>query len=325
MSSLCSILRHQCAAAALFAVLFISVVSTAASHSPAHMLKTTLIDAKYAAPNEEFPEHVLKVIGGYQSGALISVGTERALMTAILATKITSIVQADIDPGIVRYNTINRELLEVARSREDYLFLRLSATREQWIGRVASKESILKMDGIHDWWMAKMKDTRFHKFHSAKPGRDVNGDSPDIRFAKAHYLFDDVAFERISWFAKNGKIEVRSANIGNQDDVQALIADVASRGPISLVDISNAWWSGYAGEEATLNLSQILASADENARLILTFRTQDMGWRYASQKAGDPQLYYTLKSRGGERPIFNINYFLRKGSNCNSLFLGGDS
>lgn len=332
-SSLCSILRQRCASAArpgvssifLTVALLFSAATQAASHAPASMLKTSLVDAKYAAPNEEFPERVLKVINGYQEGALISVGTERALMTAILAKKITSIVQADIDPGIVQYNRINRELLRLAKSRHNYLFLRLSATREQWLERVGASDSILKEDGIYDWWMAKMKDTRFHKFHSEAPGRDVNSERPEIRFAHAHYLFDDEAFARIQWFAKNDKIEVRSANIANEEDMQTLISETASRGPISLVDISNAWWNGYAGEDAAMNLSHIVATADPKARLILTFRSADMDWMYASHFAGDPRLFYTIRSRVGTRPAFNLNYFLRKGPNCNSLFLGGDS
>lgn len=247
----------------------------------------------FLPPNERHPILLLQELDDYIEGALISVGTERGLMTAAIAKNITSIVQVDYDPSTVRYNLINRELLKISKSRLDYFKLRMSLNSSTW--KIRGAGTLLAEESNFEFFSEEISRSGFDLFHAAKPERDDNalGLRP---FAGANYLFDDHAYNRVSRLAREGKIEVEQLDLADSAAVEALIAKLTKTTPISVFDISNAWWVRYAGHDATLAIAGNLALRNSNTRLVFTYRKRQMDWGYEAVKVSDPDLSARMKS-----------------------------
>lgn len=245
----------------------------------------------FIGPNELHPIYLKVVVQERTPGALISVGADRALFAAILLPHVTSVVQVDHDAEVVRYNSINLALLRAARSRADYLHLRFRATAAEWKAR--------SIAGTHAWWHEVIDELDFFDFQypALHPPDRIVHPSGLVPFEGANYLVEDAAFARVQGLARAGKIEVRQGDLTDRASMRALLT---SQGPISLVDVSNAWWNTFAGVNAIVDLSAELQEIQPAAHVIYTDRIYTVGvgvdWIYRAVPAGDAGLATALET-----------------------------
>lgn len=282
--------------------------SGAASAAPKLAANVRGMDFGFIAPNEFYPARSIEHLQDIQEGLLISVGTERALMTAILNKKITSILQVDYDERVVRYNQVNLQLLKLSRDREDYLHLRMRADLDEWVERAMTAGHDIGFAKYFAWWHEALSNSRFYGFHTNWSTKSV----VNVPFRGAHYLFDDDAYEYIHRFALEDRIQIRHSDIANPRDMRSLLDSI--RMPISVFDISNAWQETYAGPVAIYDLSRLVARRDPKAKFLTTTPTKT-DWIYSSFLAGDFSVESATPHKGVAKILANAvratcNYLL---------------
>lgn len=265
----------------------------------------------FLPPNERHPIMLLQQLEEYIEGALISVGTERGLMTVAIAKKVTALVQVDYDPETVLYNEINRELLKISTSRLDYFNLRMSLSFESWKTRGAG--TLLANESNFEFFRDQISREGFDLFQNPNPPREPNvGLKP---FAGGNYLFDDRAFARVHQMAKADKIEVYQLDLKNAAAVEALIARLSKTTAISLFDVSNAWWGRYAGHDAILAIAGNLALRNQKTRMVLTYRKSQLGWGYEAPLVTGSALSETMHAHTINRLLTSL---------CDQNLIGGE-
>lgn len=240
----------------------------------------------FLGPNELHPVHQLNHLGNYTKGILISLGTDRALMTTALVEKVTAVVQIDMDPNVVRYNRINLELLKFAEDCDEYRFLRISATYKDWLQRVNGMESILSLRKEYNWWRKAMMLGQFKMFHERTPKADRFSLRP---YEGANYLYNENLFQRLRQLALENKIQIRQVNLKNRNAIKNLVLSIDEGQNISLFDMSNAWWDKYAGAQAAKAIADILAIHHPGSRILFTYKRTWGFWpfEYASIATND--------------------------------------
>jgi hypothetical protein len=237
----------------------------------------------FVSPNERNTAQLRAIFASLNTdvsdlqGIFLSVGTERAFMSAALAgERARTLVIVDLDPRAALYNRINKALLAVARDRDDYLHLRLKAdftelqTRLQKAeaGFSVENEIVLSDADAWAWWKKTVQTAEgWGDFHKPHP----------TAFKDANYLFDTALFNSISKLAKENRIIVLSANL-TSPAVFARISEIsqAVQQKIAFLDLSNAWQIGYMGHLQTINLvDSFRRLSAAHAQLILTYQSFD--------------------------------------------------
>lgn len=245
----------------------------------------------YIGPNERYPSHAADLFANARSGALIAVGTERALLTAAMFPQITHVIQIDRDPQAVFFNQMNLALLRAAKSRREYWNLRLNAGFIDWL-RVAEESKDLAVRSVLSnpvnfvWWQNLVRKNRqFNAFHRA-PIKKIFGIKVLPAFEGGHYLYEDAAFRKISTLAKSDRIAVLEMELKDIDRFMSLLDWLdGARIPVSAVDVSNTWWAGYAGPDAITEMAFRLADR-EKSELRLIYSSwirpdlRDKQWAY---------------------------------------------
>lgn len=270
------------------------------------------MDFGFVAPNEFYPARSIEPLNKIQEGVLISVGTERALMTAILNKKITSILQVDFDKRVVRYNRVNLELLKLSRDREDYMYLRMNADVTEWIRRANAAGHSIGFTENFSWWRDALGDPTFLGFHTNWSEKAL--ENPP--FLGAHYLYDDKAFAYIKKFAIENRIRVQQGDLSNFVEMQKLIEHI--KGPIAVIDISNAWQEAFAGAKAVYELSLFVGRKDPKA-IFLATQVTTADWVYISFPAGEFNIAAAAPHKGAAKFLVSA---VRK--TCNLLLGGGN-
>jgi hypothetical protein len=154
----------------------------------------------------------------------------------------------------------------MAKSREDYVHLRLHADWNEWQKRIKEKSETNSMEtlgqsSVYDnWkkWSQLVRQSGFNEFHS-----DVNyqtGSESGRPFGGANYLFSDIQFNHIRKLATDGKISIAHFDFGNEQAMKKLFTVMAENNlKISVLDISNAYEEGYLGYQG---LSSLLMNAE---------------------------------------------------------------
>ena len=249
----------------------------------------------FVVPNEENTDSLRRFFSApgaiRAKGLFVSVGTERAFMTAALAgEKVETLVLVDIDPRILFFNRINKALLAISRSREDYLKLRLEASFEDVLARTRENGQTISNENrvaIEDsanwsWWTVNVQRAGgWSEFHQA--------DSSLYR--GTNYLFDNALFDSVSKLAKENRIVVIEADLGSTEFRQRLgDISVGLNQKIAFFDISNAW--AYLGHQRTVEMFASLNDlTTAQTNLILTYQTLDPHqktiFQYAFVQVGD--------------------------------------
>jgi hypothetical protein len=249
----------------------------------------------YLYPNERYPQKAQDLYANAISGALISVGTERGLINAALFRNVTHIIQIDRDPQAVFFNQINLALLKYANSREEYLFYRLLATSDQWFFAGSNSDDhfvkmTLKNVQTFQWWNKNVRENRnFSEFHRPPARRRWRPKwlGQSIKpFQGGHYLYDDSAYKRLQKLARSDRIAILEFELQDTERFLSLVDWLESiQIPLSVIDISNTWWPGYAGADAIIQLANSLAEREQNkSRIIYSAwvrpETADKLWAY---------------------------------------------
>jgi hypothetical protein len=218
----------------------------------------------YILPNEVNPALAKPILWRAPVGAYLTVGTERAFMSAAMDPNATYLFVADRDPSVILYNKINTALLKGSyrpnRSfhsmREDYVALRLEAAESEWRRALVDILPGEKITEYFTWWdknIRKSKSPILREFHT--PPIDQVG----AVFHEANYLFDDELFAKIQTMAHEERIQNIVMDLGNPETFSGLSRLLADAGiPLAVFDISNAWYEQYIGPKTFSELLDIL-------------------------------------------------------------------
>lgn len=202
---------------------------------------------RFISPNEENPERGIpywRAAG--QTGVYVAVGTERGFIGAAQTPTATHLLLLDRDDFVTRFNRINIGLLQIAKNREDYLRLRLSASRAEWLeaikkaGPVLETEFLLELTQSDTWsWFAGRTGFSMFEAPIKNPGQMIG-------FKNSNYLFDDNLFARIHAMAQAHRIEARVVDFGDTKSLNQIAAAVDKENlKIGVLDVSNAWDRNY--------------------------------------------------------------------------------
>lgn len=229
----------------------------------------------FVAPNEQKPREALAIVGKAPGGVYVSVGTERGFIGAALAPGTTHLLLLDRDSNVVRFNHINIALLKLAKDRGEYIDWRLYATHEEWVA--AARERGLDpetFEWIRDfeswkWWQHVVRrNPEFLPLHLA-PG-SVEG--IEEMFQDANYVYDDALFDKVHELAKRNRIKSVVADLSDGKVVRTVVEALQNaKLPISVLDLSNAWWPDYISERRSARLiGQFQQVAIPQSVLLLT-------------------------------------------------------
>ncbi len=247
------------------------------------------------------PAQALPVLEGAIEGIYLSVGGfDRASRGLLLAKRPTHLLLVDYDPYVVMYNALNLGLLKASTSRQDYWALRMTAGLPEWKARAKELGVTAQLGGLFRLQdkieKAKRADKkkpqtallgRLHVGENADPmarafewwtkwvRQDLYQDSfKDLHTENdgSNYFFNDANFKRLHTMAKDGKIAVTRLDLRDGKSVRDLTSRFREAGiPMSIVDLSNAWWPNYVpSERIEVLLRSLGSSAQAESRVLLT-------------------------------------------------------
>lgn len=235
----------------------------------------TMSTVAFLDPNERHPRDAQPMLADSAPGAYIAVGTERCFMMGILLAQINQLVCIDRNPMVVAYNLINATLLKLSVSRPDYLDLLLTDELIQWIQK-AQGSTVLNEDEkrllsnvkVFEFWRYRVRESKaFDPFH-----KRYEDNNPSAPFAGAHYLYDNTAYARIARLAKSDRVESELVDLNEPNALSSIFASLDQKQiSVSVIDISNAWWSKYAGPHLVhVVTGPLIKRRDPKARLVYT-------------------------------------------------------
>lgn len=208
-------------------------------------------DSIFVQPNEATPMDLKPVLKDAPKGVYVAVGSERGFIGASLSGSATHLLLVDHDPRVVRFNRFNIGLLQLARDRSDYLYLRHHATHEEllaWLSSPVASQvesqyaEILRDPTAFGEWRKSLRFEDFKKLHA--PPSTVPGQ--EFAYREANYLHYEDQFARTSAMAKAGRIESHAIELADIAEVRVLVDGLRRGGvPVSVLDLSNAWMSHY--------------------------------------------------------------------------------
>ncbi len=276
----------------------------------------------FFAPNENYPYRSLNIVGDAIPGAYVTVGSERCFMMGGILKQISSLHCVDRDAEINLMNRINIALLKMAKSRENYVFLRLNANLDDWqhcaqsVNLPAAEIELLNSYNF-DFWTSNVRNNwGFEHFHKRRDAQAF--DDRAVAFSKANYLYIDSVFERVKQLAQSNSIHVANLDLSEPLEIQSYLTKIIQSGSaISVVDVSNAWWSRYAGISSLHNITEILANLKSmKSRILMTVGVAN--WAYLGF---DVETATAAENRG---PLSNYLYSLERRSTKRLLDLETD-
>ena len=250
---------------------------------------------EFIAPNEYTQELLAPYLNKAPKGAYVGVGADRAFMAVSMMPEITTAYLTDYSEGIVLFNRINLALIAIAADREDYVKLRLQAFLNgpisHWEKRLTESKNtqlwmwyLLKNPAIQRFWkhnVAYNTTQDMQRFHSPQNEEyryllrtkvvTVQTYQHDlVRFA--HYMYDDQYFYPLQRLARSGRIQPIQLDFNHSHQRTAFFDGIRASGDlVSVLDLSNAWWSVYIKYENFLDtLEKFKVTSSVNSILILT-------------------------------------------------------
>lgn len=231
------------------------------------------LDSPYINPTEHNPAAASFILDSAPSGLYFTVGSERAFIGAAQTHNVTHLLIVDIQQNLLNFNLLNIALLQVAESRLDYLWLRLSASPAELVKRFEKIDIGARtyLYNEHNWeWWQKIREQAGFILLEAKPANF------DHAFHGANYLYDDIQFNRISKMAKLGNIACVLADLGDEAQVKDIANKLRDlRISLAVLDISDLWYDirerSFLKVGQSVNLIQNLKPiALNNSILLLT-------------------------------------------------------
>lgn len=245
----------------------------------------------YVGPNEPDPRLQIPLLADAPSGVQMAVGTERGWIGYALNPRATHLLLVDRDVGVRTFNQINLALLQVSRSREDYLELRLKAGPEVWRQRIQGsslEKELLPLfkdnDLAWEWWQEYVrKGVAFQSLHSPPRGAAWP-------FAQANYLYDDALWRRVHEVATDHRVEALAVDFKAPQKLAKVSQSLERRGlKISVFDLSNAWWDVYTGPEVLGTTLETLGhNTQKGSLIVLTHKPlgvqSETAWLYSASR-----------------------------------------
>lgn len=245
----------------LMRVLLLALLMGCLTPARAHLFPPHFFNEKYltrhgfTSPNEHNPQSSEKILEQAPEGIYVSVGTERGLIGAGFTKNPTHIILVDVDPDVVKYNRYNVAMIKLARSREDYLFLRLFATPEELQVRVLNPSAEVRLEAFErELILDQEYFQRWRSYMSDQSQQWLNVPA-EVRFGFVPfglktYLQSDEAFNKIKGLADQDRIEAHNINFKSQNNINWLVGGIEQEGMrLSVLDVSNAWGSYYTKKE----------------------------------------------------------------------------
>ena len=218
----------------------------------------------FIKPNETMPHRAKPILEKAPAGAYISVGTERGIFGAIQAPQITHLILADYSAHICFFNKMNIALIRLSHGdRKLYRFFRQESLHQDWKDAVSKATDLSPSDAMmlnsfehYDKWTKAAR----RPLHPEAVDFEIGENQFGQHFAgDVHYVFNDKAFEKIYRLIADNKVDVILLNLADPYGVPTL-GKAMSRAnvPLSVIDISNAWWSNFMGSENVLRLSALV-------------------------------------------------------------------
>lgn len=265
----------------------------------------------YVAPNEWQPAMMLPLMVSAPEGSLVSVGTQRCLMSA---AKIKNILKAhcyDMSHGVLMFNLLNAKLIATAKDRRDFVFLALKAESSVWKKRLSNSALTQeRIQDLFDFWNHHFRVNPLNRLFIQRPTR--------LKFAEMNYLYDDALFARLQKMIHAGDISFDWLDITNKDAILALVNLLKQNGEtLSIIDFSNIpEWTTFSPIAKAL-VEFIPISRPETVALETT--EQDIWWTYF---AFDLTEENQQKVKTYPADADAISYFLMRSSSPN--FKGRD-
>lgn len=241
----------------------------------------------FVRPNELHPERARGILAHAPPGAYLSVGTERGFIGAALAPAVTHLLLFDRSPEVAAYNRMNVALLRLARDREEYVRLRTRTGAKQIALLAHARElgagdqALLRDAKAWRRWQRWQEGSFLNVRQKPNPTRGA--------FAGSNYLYDEALFARVKGMADAGRIAVTRVNMMEADGAARVYEGMKDAGvPVSVVDLSNAWWSGYTKREALRSfLTAAGGAAAPGAIVVATDRGVWGDWTYHGFSLGN--------------------------------------
>lgn len=221
-------------------------------------------------PNERHPLGLLSTTRHAIAGSAVVVGGERGLLLGSLHPQMTSLYQIDFLDEVVRLNEIHRALLMVARDLRDYQNLRGADAYELWISRrnlypFAGTEVLNQTN--FDWWKNLVREGKVEV-----SSRRIQND----------FLEFQVLFERLQNLARTGKIQILKLDLNNAGDFAKLLLSIRHSGEdISVIDLSNTWWTSYVGPSTVIKLAEKnISTLNRDTIWLFSYRHGTTIWKY---------------------------------------------
>ncbi len=252
------------------AIALLASPSLAQTSQPAAADKPT--PGIYIPPNEQHPDIALPILLKSNHGVYISVGSERSFIGAAL-TRAVALYVIDYDADTIRFANINRALLAASASREDYLYLRLSAPADIWLMRsrqlTGDDKAILANPGSWAFWLHAIRNN-LSAWNDAFLHFNTKPTKPGDPFYAANYLFDDALYSHLSHLAKTSRIRARVLDLRNANEVRALCTDIKSNAlKFGVIDTSDLPNSPSGGRSVVADYIQIFSSFAQPNTLFL--------------------------------------------------------
>lgn len=243
----------------------------------------------FVAPNEWNPRRMRT---GFETplteGAYIGVGTERTYIAAALNPQINLVIQVDQDSQIVLFNRLNTLLLSVANDLRDYQRLRFEFSVQVVAHRI--QQYTKSTTGAEQYLLWFLKTARENKGFEAFGQKIALTPFAATHFKEARYTHDRLQFQRLQTLAREGRIISLYGNLGDKDFVQDLNeALIRAQTKISLIDISNAWWSQYMkNKDMQTLLANLISSSTTDTQVLMTSgggANAKNNWEYMARPA----------------------------------------
>lgn len=214
----------------------------------------------FIRPNEINLENQLEILRNASPGALITVGTDRGDFTASMAPQITKVVKIDRSAYVVRYNRIQRALFSISRDHRHFKELRGTKKFSDWERFNPHRwQSDLDKENFQ-WWRLMIQNRRIDL--------DRRDRREEFRF---DFLEDASLYDRVAQLAKADQSRVLQINLRDLDAFEDILKRIKSEGnEISIIDLSNTWWTSYLGVHGIAKLIE-RAKPYTNANTIWLF------------------------------------------------------
>lgn len=204
----------------------------------------------FLKPNEVMPHRAKPILEQAPAGALVSVGSERGILTAVQSDQITHLIMVDHMPSICAYNNINFALIKLSEGDQDkYRYLRKNASFQEWI---ALKSRAHDLTDHEKKFLSSRELFNFFRSVVEKKVDAVNFEDPPTEnffSGDVHYLYNEKAFKRIYYLVANARVDSIFLDLGIAYDLLSLSSAMKiAKVPLSVLDISNAWMFNYLGD-----------------------------------------------------------------------------